>query len=230
MAHDDGRCAAAGETVFVENVTAKCANTNPGTAAMPLCGLQEGINAAKAGGKALVVLKGPEAVDRASYAGPGKLAVVGQAGAIVSPGAAAGLIVTAGQLYVRAIAIEGGAKQGAVINSGATLQCDGVRIQNNKGGGILVDGGTLVLTNSTISGNGPGEVDGFPWGGIRLTNPTAATRLDRVSVLDNKAPGISCSAFVQGTGVLATGNTVVDISMSCGFTSCPSASATCGAP
>lgn len=230
MAHDDGRCAAAGEMIFVENVTAKCANTSPGTAAMPLCGLQEGINAAKAGGKALVVLKGPEAVFGASYAGPGKLAVVGQGGAIVGPGAAAGLSVTAGELYVRAIAIEGGIKQGAVVNAGATLQLDGAMVRNNKGGGLLVDGGTLVLTNSTISGNGPGDLAGILWGGIRLTNATVATRLDRVSVLDNKAPGISCSASVQGAGVLATGNSTANISMSCSITSCPSASATCGAP
>ncbi|MDX2022267.1 MAG: right-handed parallel beta-helix repeat-containing protein [Deltaproteobacteria bacterium] len=188
------------------------------------------MSAAKAGGKALVVMKGPEAVFGATYPGPGKLAVVGQGGARISSGAGIGLQVSGGDLYARGLTISGGTKQGISISSNAKLQLESSRIQNNEGGGVLVDGGTLVLTNSTISGNGPGDLAGILWGGIRLTNPTAATRLDRVSVLNNNAPGISCSGAVQGTGVLATGNSTANVSMSCGFTSCATASATCGAP
>ncbi|MCG5056125.1 MAG: hypothetical protein KA712_24495 [Myxococcales bacterium] len=84
MRHEDGRCATAADTVFVENLPSKCAaGPGAGSAAMPLCGLQQGVDAAKAQGKPLVVLKGPGAVDRATWSGPGKVSVVGKAGALV---------------------------------------------------------------------------------------------------------------------------------------------------
>jgi hypothetical protein len=120
MAHDDGRCATSGETVFVENVTARCMNTaTAGTAAVPFCGFQEGINAAKGAGKALVVLRGPRGFDRASYAGAGKLAVVGQGAALISPGAGTGLAVSGGaQIYARGVAVKGGSEQGVTVESG----------------------------------------------------------------------------------------------------------------
>jgi len=233
MAHDDGRCATNGETVFVENVTAKCMNTAAaGTVAAPYCGLQEGINAAKGAGKALVVLRGPKGFDRASYAGAGKLAVVGQGGALINAGAGVGLQCSGGaQLYVRGLTIKGGGEQGVTVETGAKLQLENASIINNDHGGILVNGATLILKNTTISGNGPGDFMGMGilWGGIRMQSPAPGTLLDRVSITDNKNTGVSCTSGVQATGVLALGNVGADISNSCGFTSCATAGPMCGA-
>jgi len=137
MAHDDGHCATANEIIFAQNIFSKCANTaGAGTAAQPYCGLQEGVNAAKAAAKPLLVLRGPDAVDRATYACPGKLAIVGQLAPNITPGAAAGLSVTGGGLYLRRITIEGGAKQGITVSTDASLRAESCTIRNNKGGGI----------------------------------------------------------------------------------------------
>jgi hypothetical protein len=232
MAHDDGRCATNAETIFVENVTGKCNNASgAGSTAMPYCALQEGINAAKAGGKAMVVLRGPEAVDRVQYTGAGKLALVGQANALLGPGAGVGLIVSGGELYARGLTIEGGTKQAVEVGIGAKLQLENSKVTNNKQGGILVNGGTLVLRNSTVSGNGPGDFMGMGifWGGIRMQSPAVGTSLEKVSVVNNNNTGISCSAAVTGSGVSVSGNVGIDIAPTCGFSSCGAASATCGA-
>ena len=158
--------------------------------------------------------------------------MVGQGGALINPGAGVGLQCTgAAQMYVRGLTIKGGGEQGVTVESGAKLQLENASIINNDHGGILVNGATLILRNSTVSGNGPGDFMnlGILWGGIRMQSPAAGTLLDRVSITDNKAPGISCSAGVQGTGVLATGNPTADITNACGVTSCATAGSACGA-
>jgi hypothetical protein len=88
-----------------------------------------------------------------------------------------------------------------------------------------------VLRNSVVSGNGPGDFmgTGLLWGGIRMQGPAAGTLLDRVSIIDNKNTGVSCSSGVQSTGALVSGNVGGDISNSCAFTSCAAAGPTCGA-
>lgn len=233
MAHDDGRCASTAETVFVENVTAKCMNSAAaGTAAVPYCGLQEGISAAETAAKALVVLRGPRGVFGASYAGAGWLAVVGQGSALISPGAATGLTVSGdAKLYARKLTIDGGAEEGVVVESGARVRLENVSVVNNKRGGILVNSATLILKDSIVSGNGPGDFMsmGILWGGFRMQNPLSGTLLERVTVTDNKNTGVSCSAAVQATGILTTGNVGTDISNACGFASCAIAGPTCGA-
>lgn len=174
---------------------------------------------------------GPRGVFGASYAGAGKFALVGQGGALISPGAGPGLAASgAAQLYARGVTIDGGSEEGVTVGPATKLQLENASILNNKHGGILVNGGTLALRNTLVSGNGPGDFMnmGILWGGIRMQSPAPGTLLDRVSITDNKAAGISCSARVQGTGVLATGNPTADITNSCGFTSCATAGPACG--
>lgn len=232
MSHEDGRCASPAESVYVENVAAKCMNAaQAGTLATPYCGLQEGLTAAAGAGKALVVLRGPKAVFGAVYAGPAKLSLVGQGGALVAPGAATGLTVSGGQLYVRGVTVKGGTEAGVSVTGANTrLSLEQSAIVDNAGGGILVENAVFIARSSTVSGNGPGDVMGLPWGGIRLSSPGAGTRLEQLSVVNNSAPGISCSSPVEGVGVYANGNPVVNVSTSCGFTSCGAPGPQCGAP
>lgn len=231
MGHEDGRCATAADTVFVENLSSKCAaGPGAGSAAMPFCGLQQGVDAAKAQGKPLVVLKGPGAVDRATWSGPGKVSVVGKAGALVRGGAGPGFQATGGEVYLRDLKLEAG-DPGLKVTTGGTLRVDNARVVNNPGGGVLVEGGKLVLERTLVSGNGPAP---FPaWGGIFMQSPAPGTRLERVSVTDNEISGISCSSAVAASGVLSTGHgnsAAANITPTCGFTSCGAPSANCGAP
>ena len=104
-------------------------------------------------------------------------------------------------------------------------------MNGNSGGGILVDGAAFVIKNTTVTNNGPGTTGAIVWGGVLVNNPAAAgpAQIQNTTVQGNNAVGISCSSAIQGSGVLATANTSVDIGPACGFTSCVTAGAACGA-
>jgi hypothetical protein len=114
----------------------------------------------------------------------------------------------------------------------STLRLDGVTVDNNAGGGIFLDATRFSIVNSTITNNGPGQEGTTTWGGILVNSLVAGGQkvLQRVTVQNNKATGISCIAAVDGTGVHASGNNALDVQTGCGFTSCGAVSATCGAP
>jgi len=108
----------------------------------------------------------------------------------------------------------------------------GLVVDGNKKGGVLIDGAAFDLRGSTIVGNGPGDIMGFPWGGIRIQNAdgVAPATLDRLTIQNNNPVGLSCAGTVKGTGVLASANTSVDIAPTCGITPCSLSGPTCGAP
>ena len=47
---------------------------------------------------------------------------------------------------------------------------DHCAIVANTKGGILVDAANFDITNTTVTGNGPGDDAGAAWGGLRLKN------------------------------------------------------------
>jgi hypothetical protein len=104
-------------------------------------------------------------------------------------------------------------------------------------GGMLLNGAGFDIENSTISNNASGGFGSTRWGGILVNNPPAAgpTIINRVTIQNNAQVGLSCSATITAsTSVLASGNVngstdPADQIFGCGFTSCPSASSTCGA-
>jgi hypothetical protein len=161
---------------------------------------------------------------------------VGKSGAILSPTAGADCItITVGEIYLRNLTIQGSASPatGMGINaiSGVTLHMDTCAVINNPGGGILLNGAAFDIKNTTVNGNGPGQTTGGnPWGGIRVDAlpSSGATNLNLVTINTNNPAGLSCAGSVQGTGVLSTGNTSIQISTSCNVTACAPASATCG--
>ena len=235
----DGHCATDDESVYVgKNGAGTCSDSGAGSAQMPYCSAVTAVGVAKRAGKPVLVVlgqvQGPFAVGALSA----PLTVVGRS-AIISPvDYADGIVITSGEIYLRALTVAGnpsgvtGIGVNAQAATGATmvLHMDECTIKNNPGGGILLAGTAFDIRNSKVIGNGPGETTaGTIWGGMRVESLPAGGQasLSMVTIQNNLAPGLTCSAAIQGQGVLATGN-AVDIATSCGVVSCATPSPTCG--
>jgi hypothetical protein len=239
----DGHCATDAETIYVGTLgTATCSETNAGTVQAPVCSLLNGVGLAKSGSKPVVVLRGTLSASSTNIAVSSALTIVGKNSAIVAPAAATGadcITITAGEIYLRNLKIQGsaspqtgmGIKAAPDPGSTVTLHMDTCAVTNNPGGGILLNGAAFDIKNTSVNGNGPGQTTGGnPWGGIRVDAlpSSGTTSLNLVTINTNNPAGLSCAGSIQGTGVLATGNTSIQISNSCAITACTPASATCG--
>ena len=234
MSHQDGRCASPGETIYVENQSA-CSDTTGtagGTSARPFCSLQPAVAAVAAAGTArdLVVVRGSvNGAASAFQTSAPPISIVGQMSGLIG-GVNPAIHVAKGDLFARDLTLTTVSSVGCQADAGATVRLDRVLVTGNASGGILLDGAAFVITNTTVTNNGPGDL-GFFWGGIRAQNiPVGGpAQLTNLTVRNNNQQGISCSAVVVGTSVLATNNVGGDISPTCGFMSCPAAGPTCGA-
>jgi hypothetical protein len=243
----DGHCATDSETVYVQN-SAGCSTTaTGGTAAMPFCAAATGVGSATATtGKDLVVVTGTLATGSATITATAPLSIVGKSNAIIVPAALnPGVTITAGEIYLRNLTVQGssslatgiGIKAAPDAGSTVTLHMDTCAVKSNPGGGILLNGAAFDIKNTTVSNNGSGTTGGGTrWGGIRVDSlPTAgSTTLSFVSIQSNGQVGLSCAASITtSNSVLATGNvngsTNPDDQISgCGITPCTPASTTCG--
>ena len=243
MFHLDGRCAADAETVYVgSTATAICSDSasTAGSAEVPYCTAQKGVLAARAKGRPLVVLAGTLAGGFTGVALTAPLTVVGKGASITPAEFSDGIGITSGELYLRGVSVAGSAtlQTGIGINAQATasatlvLHLDGCAVTGNPGGGILLGGAAFDIRNTRVAGNGPGQTSsGTSFGGIRVDSlpATGPTRFELVTIEDNLAPGLSCAGGITGDGVLASGNTVLNIASSCNVVSCATAGPTCGA-
>jgi len=243
MSHLDGRCAADAETIYVgSSAPIPCSDVaaNAGSASVPYCSAQKGVLAARAKGKPLVVLSGRLAGGFTGISLTSPLTVVGKNAVITPADYSDGIGLTGGEITMRGLTVTGRAAgaTGIGINAQATtsatlvVHIDGCTISGNPGGGILLGGAAFDIRNSTVSANGPGQTNGgTSFGGIRVDSlaATGAASLALVSIEDNLAPGLSCADSIQGHGVLASGNAVLDIATSCAVSACTVPSTTCGA-
>lgn len=207
MNHDDGRCASAGETVVVQGIN-----------------LQAALDAASAQNKALVLLKGN--VDRATFAGPGRVAIVGissQNKPSVSGGAnLPALSITGGEVYLRNLTFRSSAPGLSVKN--ATLAIQNCTVTSNDGG-IVLDDAAFTIQDTTVSGNLEGRYPtgtGTRFGGVLVLNPRTPKRFRNVQVQNNKEAGIRCvgapidlDATVTATGNGAVGQPEINIDSTC---------------
>jgi hypothetical protein len=180
---------------------------------------------------------------------------LGEAGQIVTA-VGTGITASAGEVLVRDLEVVGGGSGsskgivasglstklklvsvkvslgmglGVQADSGADLAMDRCTVENNSRGGILVDHASFDIRNTTVAGNGPGTLGAITWGGILISEPASGlNQLQLVTVQNNKAIGVSCSAAVSNMGVLASMNVTGDINQTCGFSSCGTAGASCG--
>jgi hypothetical protein len=239
MSHQDGRCATVSETIYVQNDTTICsdtATTDPGfgTAMKPLCSMQPvaGLLSAMAS-KDLVVVRGKVSSGTWTYAGQGSsvLTIIGQATGVIAGGASPAFSMQNGSVYIRDLELS--LSSMGIRASGGQLHLVHALVDNCMGG-ILIDGAAFDIDNSTITGNSKATFNGLTtWGGILINNPALGgpARLNLITVESNSGGGITCSTAISAaTGVLASNNTMgVDINDTCGFSSCGTASTTCGA-
>jgi hypothetical protein len=235
MAHQDGRCASEAETIYVQQVTSCTSVADPasGGATTPFCGLDKGASALSTM-RRLFVVRGTvqgTAWTLQGAAGDPQVSIVGQQSATIAGGASPGLRVVAANAYVRDLRVTRSVDVGITASSGSSIQLERVAVDNNGGGGILLSTSAFSLRNVRVTENGPGTLGLATWGGILVQDQPAAgpAKVDSSTVELNKAPGISCSSAISGSGVSASNNSTIDISPTCGITSCGAPSATCGA-
>jgi hypothetical protein len=233
MAHQNGRCATDAETLYVSNV-AGCSDTatGAGTAVLPFCTLDpaaKGVN----GMRDVVVVRGAVGAAASAFSSSTESTIIGkQTAAIVSAlGPNALHVAPGGKLFARDVTITAVVGVGISADNGSTLRLDRVTVLNSSQGGISLNGAAFDISNSTATGNGPGTEGASFWGGIDIQFPPPAgpKRLNLVTVTNNKAVGVLCSAGVMAAGALATGNSGGDVGPLCGFASCGPAGASCGA-
>lgn len=236
MSHQDGRCAADSEIIYVEN-KAGCVSSAlvsmAGSAATPFCEPQLAVDALTVS-RRVVVISGPVlGVQWTPVSGAGPVSFIGRAAAVIAPGTGVGIHVSGpAELYARDIIVRNSEQEGLIAESGATLRLDHMTVDSNRGGGILVDGSAFEIQRTTVTSNGPAQATGgVVWGGIRVQSPGTPASLEFLTVRDNQSTGISCSGGIMGVGVLATGSGGgVDVTAACAIVPCSPAGPTCGAP
>ncbi len=240
----DGHCATDSETIYVgSSEGVRCSDSgSPGSAAVPYCSLQLAVMTARSRGVPLVVATGQLTGGFTGVALSAPLTVVGRDAVITPSLGADGISIVGGELTLRGITVRGTAGNtiGIGVNAAPTsgntvmLRMDGCVVVDNPGGGILLNGAAFVITNTTVSRNGPNPA---AWGGIYVQNPPAAgpTTLSRVAIIENNQVGLDCGSSLAatntGSGVLAKGNVGgVEISSVCGIEPCTDGSEGCGVP
>lgn len=240
---NDGHCATDGETLYVGSIDGvHCADSaTSGSASVPYCSLQLAVMAASSRAIPLLVVTGALTGGFTGVALSAPLTVVGK-GAVITPSPGAdGISIVDGDLTLRGITVRGSATNstGIGINAAPTsgntvvLRMDACAVTDNPGGGILLNGAGFVITNTTVSRNGPNPTG---WGGISVQNPPAAgpTTLSRVTLSDNMQVGLACGSGLAASGVsgvLAKDNVgKIEISSVCGVVGCVDGSEGCGAP
>jgi len=224
MGHQDGRCASDNETIFVRSTCGGGAN---GTTTNPYCSITDAVAAVRPG-RALIAVTGSVLGGTIAPSSAGQVSIIG--------GTLGALDVASGaNLYLRNVTIGPNPTVGLTARSSSVLVMDGVIVDGNKGGGILIDGATFKVSRSVISNNGPGSDGPIVWGGVLISAVSSVgggALLDHVSIIDNKQVGVTCAAGINGVGVLATGNAGgVQVAPGCGMWSpCSTPSADCGAP
>jgi hypothetical protein len=253
MAHEDGRCATPAETIFVQNA-AGCDDPpsydpTAGSAERPLCSMQP-VPSLLEDARKLIVVTGLVTGGTWNYSGAFSFSIVGRQKAEIVATVTPALNISTGNIYIRDVNF-GSPGSTCIAFAGLSLTLDGVVLDpcglnglqatggtvvmrsvtvNRSSGGVLLRNSPFDIENCTISNN-EASSDGS-WAGIDVENPPAGgppARLSMVTVQSNAGPGIVCSGAVQGDGVYASGNSAPDIAPACGFTSCGTSSATCGA-
>jgi hypothetical protein len=229
----DGHCATGAETIYVKNDTTSCndapsATVNAGTSTQPFCTMQP-VPVYLSPARDLVMVSGTVSGGTWSYNNNvtgGMLSIVGQ-GAQIASSTSPGFSLQGGNVYIRAVKFSPSASFG-IKSTGGSLTLDGVTVDSCMGGGIFLSGTTFDIENTTVTNNGPGSQGTS--GGVNVSTVGAGSKLNLVTIQNNKQIGISCDGTIAATGVYVMSNMGGDIASSCKFSSCSSLTAGCGAP
>jgi hypothetical protein len=232
----DGHCASDTETIYVQNSASICSNAadggaGGGTKAHPFCDMGP-VGAALSSTRDLVIVIGLVQNGSWTYANqaPAGLTIIGQQLATIAGGTSPAFAMQSGSVLIKNILFSPSPTV-CISATGGTLNLDTVTVDSCKGGGILLNGAAFDIENTTVSNNGIGHLGATNWGGILYNAVPASgpTKLNLVSLVANKAEGLSCAGAIAGTGVLANGNTGGDVQDYCGITLCTTPGLTCGA-
>jgi hypothetical protein len=234
MAHIDGHCAVAAETIYVqEEGSVTCSDTPPGPPAVaatkdaPVCSLQVGLGLVSAS-RPLVVVRGTVYSGNAAVVAttePFVYSIVGkQSAAATSLNSA--LTLKSGTVYIRDLKL-GSPYSTALTATGGTLKLDHVMIDGAGKGGILLDGAAFDIRYTLVSNSGPGTVEADQIGGIfvRTLSASGPKVLTNVTLQGNMPYDLSCVGPIMAMGVL----TSTGVDGRCGITTCAAPSPTCGA-
>jgi hypothetical protein len=200
---------------------------------MPFCTIQPAVIALSSD-RHLIVIRGT--VQATNFviqpgAGASQISFIGQQGGAIAGGAFSALSVDGAAVFARDLTLKLCSAPAVVAKNAGVLTLQHVVVDNNPGGGVLVDGAGFEIRNSTITRNGPATTGPTTWGGVLVQNlPPTPRLLDLVTVQNNNQVGIACSTDIQGNGVLASDNTGgVQASPTCQLTLCAPAGPGCGA-
>jgi hypothetical protein len=167
------------------------------------------------------------------------LTIVGQSTGKITAGTSTAptIHVSGGTIYIRDLTITGGSP-GITADSGNILRLDHVSVSNNTAGGILLDGAGFDIKDATVNNNGS-NIANCAFGGICIQNPPTSSTVPKSLALStitgNGQVGVWCAIDMTSlytaipTTVLVSGNTGGQVGGLCDFSSCGTASTTCGA-
>jgi hypothetical protein len=235
MSHQDGHCATGAETIFVEDRTgcAAAAGGNAGSADMPFCNVQPAVIALRSDRRVIVVRGTVQATNFVLQPGPGstQITFVGQQGGAIAGGAFSALALDGAAVFARDLTFKLSAAPAVVARNASILSLQHVVVDNNPGGGVLVDGAGFDIQNTSITRNGPATTGPTTWGGVLVQNLSgvALHTIDLVTIQNNGGPGLACSDRIDGSGILASDNAASNIGTTCQVTPCSPAGPGCGA-
>lgn len=214
----DGHCATDAETVYVQKTSSTCTSGGQGTAATPFCSTVDAV--AQLATKSVIVVRGTlpvggfdvKTLPVGSPSAP--VLIVGQSGAMLAPGGnePAGVHVSGTfDVTVRDLRITG-SSVGIWAEMGARVHVNRCVVNDNVGGGILIDGASYDITNTIIAHNAAVSNSGgcIAWSGfcVQGTAPAGApaSRFLNDTVASNLGPGVVCLGNQSLTGSVLLGN------------------------
>jgi hypothetical protein len=235
----DGHCATDAETIYVKNDGMTTCNDSPpdgsadaGTKAHPFCSMAPILGYVSTN-RDLVLVDGSTAMVitvgtwiYADQASPNSLTIVGQQSPTIGTLSSNPLFnMSSGTVRIRGVTFSPSPSIG-INATGGSLFLDGVTVDSCKGGGIVLNGATFDIENTTVTNNGSSGTIG----GVNISSAGAGSLLNLVTITNNKPAGITCGGGVNATGVYVMSNTGSQIVGLCGFNSCTQLGSGCGAP
>jgi hypothetical protein len=209
MSHQNGRCATDAETLYVRNIIGCSAGGGQGTTDQPYCLTQDAVDKVSST-RRVIVLRGdqPNTQFTADLTGA-EVSVIGQGGgATISPGAAGGINLTKGTLYVRGVTVKGSGNGGVVAEGNSVLRMDRCMILENTGG-LLVNNAGFEINNTIIAGNRDAviPVTGPSYGGVFLRSAAGKPSQFRYNtIVNNTNIGLQCAGNYQTSGLIVANN------------------------
>jgi hypothetical protein len=242
-----GACVTDAETIYVQKSTACTdaptahdggadAGVAGGMAAIPFCSMVP-VRDAISASRFVVVVRGKVGAGTWTYADQamGHLLIAGQQGAVIVSSGDPAFSMSSGTVTIRQLTFTSSLSMG-IQATGGMLTLDHVKVDACSAGGILLNGASFDIENSSLMNDGPAQTGPVSWAGIYVAALPATGKpqvLDHVTLVNDSPVAIACVDGIDGRNVAVTANPgSVAVQSSCKFDPCGPADAgstTCGA-